>query len=124
MVPPSTVIFALISLPLAALAARHNLRQENQTLTILDPVCLSIASTISTASAVYYPGVFLSNHAPKFLNVHFPCRLGQLHYTQGIHHWASSSTQLAKCVVEPGTAADVGVIVSYIISSVFVLAPY
>ncbi|KAF4610654.1 hypothetical protein D9613_006785 [Agrocybe pediades] len=87
---------SLLSLPLAALAVAttHNARQENETLTIFDPVCQSIASAISSASDVYYPG--------------------QLKYTEGIHHWASSSTQLAKCVVEPGTAGDVGVILNIV----------
>jgi hypothetical protein len=60
---------------------------------IPDLVCVQIASSISPASDVYYPGEVL--------------------YDKGIYHWASSSTQLAKCVVEPGTTADVAVIVRY-----------
>ncbi|KAF8188711.1 FAD dependent oxidoreductase [Pholiota molesta] len=60
----------------------------------LDPVCMQIASAISSASDVYYP----------------------LHplYAKGISHWASSSSQHAACVVEPGTAADVGVILNIV----------
>ena len=37
--------------------------------------------------------------------------IGDPLYAKGVTHWASSSSQLAKCVVEPGTAADVGIIV-------------
>ncbi|KDQ56646.1 hypothetical protein JAAARDRAFT_194628 [Jaapia argillacea MUCL 33604] len=54
--------------------------------------CLQIASSVSSASEVFWP-----------------TSLG-LGYTNDIYHWASSSTQLATCSVEPGTAADVGVI--------------
>ncbi|KAJ8496445.1 hypothetical protein ONZ45_g12439 [Pleurotus djamor] len=55
-----------------------------------DPVCVQISNAISSASDVYY--------------------FGHLKYAQGIEHWASSSTQTSKCVVEPGSAADVGII--------------
>jgi hypothetical protein len=43
------------------------------------------------------------------LNVIF--YIGSPLYTKGINHWATSSIQLAKCVVEPGTATNVGIIV-------------
>jgi len=33
-------------------------------------------------------------------------------YSKDISHWAFSSTQIAQCSVEPGTAADAGIIVS------------
>ncbi|KAF4610652.1 hypothetical protein D9613_006783 [Agrocybe pediades] len=78
---------ALLSLPLVALAVAPGLPLEGRDL--FDPVCVSIASAISSASNVYYPG------HPK--------------YTSGIFHWGSSSSELSKCVVEPGTPADVGV---------------
>ncbi|KAF9496441.1 FAD-binding domain-containing protein [Pleurotus eryngii] len=52
-----------------------------------DPICKQIEDSVSSASDVYYPG--------------------QIRYSQGIEHWASSSTQHAKCVVEPGTPEDV-----------------
>jgi len=61
---------------------------------IPDPVCVHIAASVSQASDVYYPGDVL--------------------YDKGIYHWASSSTQLANCVVEPGTAADVAVIIGIV----------
>lgn len=53
-----------------------------------DPICIRIEATISRASNVYYPGDPL--------------------YEKGVSHWAGSSSQVSKCVVEPGTAADVG----------------
>ncbi|KAF8156106.1 FAD-binding domain-containing protein [Crassisporium funariophilum] len=56
----------------------------------LDPVCVQIAGAISSASDVYYAGHPL--------------------YAKGVSHWASSSSQVSNCVVEPGTAADVSVI--------------
>lgn len=42
--------------------------------------------------------------------------LNLIEYNKGISHWASSSTKLAKCVFEPGTAADVGTAVRIFIS--------
>ncbi|KAJ6533797.1 FAD-binding domain-containing protein [Mycena vulgaris] len=56
-------------------------------------VCAQIAQAVSSASDVYYPTDLLGR------------------YSADITHWASSSTQLAACTVEPGTAADVSVII-------------
>ncbi|KJA17160.1 hypothetical protein HYPSUDRAFT_46688 [Hypholoma sublateritium FD-334 SS-4] len=55
---------------------------------VQDVVCAQIANIISNASEVFYPGDPL--------------------YEKGIFHAAISSTQESKCVVEAGTAADVG----------------
>ena len=74
-----------------------------------NPVCAKIAASISSSSNVYYPGIYVSNHA-LFHTIHW-MSLGDPLYTKGINHWATSSIQLAKCVVEPGTAVDVGIIV-------------
>ncbi|TFK39177.1 hypothetical protein BDQ12DRAFT_734991 [Crucibulum laeve] len=79
---------ALVTVTSALLAQAHPTDVEKRLLP--DPVCVQISNAISSASDVYYAG--------------------QWFYTKGISHWASSSTQLAKCVVEPGTAADVGII--------------
>ncbi|EIM87246.1 FAD-binding domain-containing protein [Stereum hirsutum FP-91666 SS1] len=57
----------------------------------VNTVCASIASSISSASEVFYP---LS-----------------IQYTADNAHWASSSAQSSTCSVEPGTAEDVGTIV-------------
>ncbi|KAJ8082232.1 hypothetical protein PM082_008079 [Marasmius tenuissimus] len=57
---------------------------------VLD-VCLEIKDAISPASGVFFPG------APSYL--------------KDISHWASSSSELSPCSVEPGTAEDVGIIV-------------
>ncbi|KAJ7615823.1 FAD-binding domain-containing protein [Roridomyces roridus] len=56
-------------------------------------VCLQIQEAISSASAVYFPGDLLGNYAVD------------------LSHWASSSSQLAACSVEPGTADDVAAII-------------
>ncbi|KAJ7655937.1 hypothetical protein B0H17DRAFT_1098624 [Mycena rosella] len=56
-------------------------------------ICAEIAQAVSSTSHVYYPTDLLG------------------HYSADIAHWASSSTQLAACTVEPGTAADVSVII-------------
>ncbi|KAJ7627287.1 FAD dependent oxidoreductase [Roridomyces roridus] len=56
-------------------------------------VCLQIQDAISSASAVYFPGDLLGNYAAD------------------LSHWASSSSQLAACSVEPGTADDVAAII-------------
>ncbi|KAL4071816.1 hypothetical protein J3A83DRAFT_4371787 [Scleroderma citrinum] len=50
--------------------------------------CEVIASSVSSESAVYYGGV---------------------EYNDDIHHWASSSTQLATCSFEPATIQDVDI---------------
>lgn len=67
-----------------------------------DPICALIAQSVSSSSGVYYPG----NPLLGLLG------LSSVSYEKGIYHWALSSTQRANCVVEPGTAADVGRIVS------------
>ncbi|KAL0954148.1 hypothetical protein HGRIS_005285 [Hohenbuehelia grisea] len=59
-----------------------------------DPICKQIADKISSASQVYYPG--------------------QSKYFADIKHWASSSSQFSKCSVEPGTAADIGIILGIV----------
>ncbi|KAG7095625.1 hypothetical protein E1B28_006349 [Marasmius oreades] len=55
-----------------------------------DGICSQIENAISSASDVYY--------------------FGELSYFKDIGHWASSSSQLSLCSVEPGTAQDVGII--------------
>ncbi|KAF9031934.1 hypothetical protein BJ165DRAFT_1535283 [Panaeolus papilionaceus] len=52
-----------------------------------DPICVRIEHAVSSSSGVYYFGHPL--------------------YFKGVSHWASSSSELSKCVVEPGTAEDV-----------------
>ncbi|KAJ3772061.1 hypothetical protein EV361DRAFT_448626 [Lentinula raphanica] len=53
-------------------------------------VCKQIAEAVSSASGVHYPLELL--------------------YDKDISHWASSSSEYATCSVEPGTAADIGII--------------
>ncbi|KAF8182933.1 FAD-binding domain-containing protein [Pholiota molesta] len=53
-----------------------------------EAACFRIAHVLSPASAVYYPGEPL--------------------YEKGVYHYAISSTQPSKCVVEAGTPSDVG----------------
>jgi len=75
-----------------------------------NPVCSKIAASVSSSSDVYYPGIYLSIlYSRTFNDVNL---IGDPLYTKGVNHWANSSAQIAKCVVEPGTAADVGVVVS------------
>lgn len=62
--------------------------------TLYNTTCHQIAGAISPASDVYYPS--------------------SQQYSADISHFVTSSTQSASCSVEPGTAADVGVIVRYI----------
>ncbi|KAJ7732366.1 FAD-binding domain-containing protein [Mycena maculata] len=56
-------------------------------------VCNQIQAAVSSASAVYFPLDLLGNFAAD------------------ISHWASSSTQQSACSVEPGSAADVSIII-------------
>ncbi|KAJ7727587.1 FAD-binding domain-containing protein [Mycena metata] len=61
--------------------------------------CTQIQQAVSSASSVYYPLELLGNYAAD------------------ITHWASSSTQASACTVEPGTAADVSVIIQLLAST-------
>ncbi|KAH9848116.1 FAD-binding domain-containing protein [Lenzites betulinus] len=54
-------------------------------------VCQTIEKAVSSASSVHYPGLDLT-------------------YIKDISHWGTSSTDQAACSVEPGTAADIGII--------------
>ena len=61
----STAIVVILSLPLVAIAASHSLSQVNETQTSFDRVCHSISSAISSASSVYYPGMFSISHIAR-----------------------------------------------------------
>ncbi|KAJ3512498.1 hypothetical protein NLJ89_g3482 [Agrocybe chaxingu] len=74
---------ALATLPFAVQGAQLTARNQ-------DPICAWIERAISSASNVYYPGDTL--------------------YNKGVAHWATTANQVSKCVVEPGTAADVGTV--------------
>ncbi|KAJ7718272.1 FAD-binding domain-containing protein [Mycena metata] len=56
----------------------------------LHQVCTKIQRAVSSSSTVFYPG--------------------SANYTADNAHWVSSSTESSACTVEPGTAADVSVI--------------
>ncbi|KAJ7107008.1 FAD-binding domain-containing protein [Mycena epipterygia] len=73
-----------------AIAFAYTLRS---TVAIAVDVCNQIQQAVSSASDVYFPVDLLGNYAAD------------------ISHWASSSTQASACSVEPGTAADVSVII-------------
>ena len=77
-------------------------------------VCAQIGASISSSSNVYYPGTncFTVHHAMKSTIV----LIGDPLYARGIQHWANYTSQAAKCVVEPGTASDVGIIVNSFLS--------
>ncbi|KAJ7091867.1 FAD dependent oxidoreductase [Mycena belliarum] len=62
----------------------------------LSNVCADIEKLISPASAVYYPNDTSA------------------HYAADVAHWAASSSQVAACSVEPGTAVDVSKILKLI----------
>ncbi|KAJ8455641.1 hypothetical protein ONZ45_g18886 [Pleurotus djamor] len=58
-------------------------------------VCENIKSAISSSSDVYFP-------------------INLIKYNQGLSHWAVSSSQKSACVVEPGTAEDVSLIIKQV----------
>ncbi|KAH9475869.1 putative FAD-linked oxidoreductase [Psilocybe cubensis] len=82
-------VTAICSLPLVfgTIIADNNRRAV-----LPDAVCIQISKAISSASGVFHPGDPL--------------------YDKGIFHYAISSSQNATCVVEPGTPADVGKILT------------
>ncbi|KAJ7107011.1 FAD-binding domain-containing protein [Mycena epipterygia] len=57
-------------------------------------VCTQIQQAVSSASDVYFPGNSTGNN-----------------YEADIFHWAVSSIEQSACTVEPGTAADVSIII-------------
>ncbi|KAJ7734460.1 FAD-binding domain-containing protein [Mycena metata] len=70
----------------------------------LQQVCTQIQRAVSSASEVFYPGnglVTVLRALPPYSSVQ---------YTAVNAHWVSSSDQSSACAVEPGTAADVAVI--------------
>lgn len=83
-----------------------------------DVLCFRISQAISPASAVYYPGESVPQFDECTERPHLASdglgvlTKGDTLYEKGLHHYASSSTQRSKCVVEAGTPRDVGVIVS------------
>jgi hypothetical protein len=72
------------------------------------PTCLAIQSAISSASSMGWPCMFSTRiFAPR---AHNPSTVtGQ--YFSDIKHWASSSSDLAACSVQPGSADDLSKIV-------------
>lgn len=78
----SALIFSAYGLP------------EQEKRDLLDPVCQQIKNAVSSATDVAYPGLLA------------------FQYSADMAHWASSSSQVAKCSVQPGTAADVGIILN------------
>lgn len=72
--------------------------------------CNTIAAAVSNASHVYFPGM-LSTSCMLQPWLSLSNDTGALQYANDISHWASSSSALAACSVEPGTATDVGIIV-------------
>jgi len=75
------------------------------------PVCTQIGTSISSSSDVYYLGTIPKFYFALYNNIHH-C-LGDPLYSKGVYHWANYTSRAAKCVVEPGTPADVGIIVIY-----------
>ncbi|KAH8096764.1 FAD-binding domain-containing protein [Cristinia sonorae] len=75
--------------PLPANAGREVLVSRD---TETNDTCVEIAKAVSRASAVFWPVDLTGN------------------YVQDNFHWASSSSQLSACSVEPGNAQDVSII--------------
>ena len=70
--------------------------------------CQAVSDVISPASNVYYPGK--CECQPRQFGYAHSCA-GHRLYAKGVYHYAASSEQKPACVVEPGTADDVGRIV-------------
>ncbi|KAF8968756.1 hypothetical protein BDZ97DRAFT_1915822 [Flammula alnicola] len=77
-------LLACLCVPFVALG----IKTREQKRALPDAICVQIAKVISSASEVFYPGDPL--------------------YEKGIFHYAISSTQQSKCVVEAGSTADIG----------------
>ena len=73
------------------------------------PTCQDISNAISSKSAVYYDGK--RSFVLKLTVLHV-CT-GSKGYADGTLHWGLTSSQPSACTVEPGSAEDVGNIVSH-----------
>jgi hypothetical protein len=72
-------------------------------------VCHGISRNISSASQVFSLGVV----SAWFIVHNFLCRASDTpQFTEDIAHWLNSSSQISACSVRPGTAEDLGLIVS------------
>ena len=90
---------------------------ERDALKSYQHTCQDISNAISSSSAVYYPGersFVLSKHFSNLRS--WPTGSGG--YANGTFYWSVTSTQPSACTVEPGSAEDVGKIVSCVIVSV------
>jgi len=72
------------------------------------PACTQIDASISFLSNIYYPGTNLVTLHHTIMSI---VLTGDPTYSKGVLHWANYTSQAVKCVVEPGTTADVGIIV-------------
>jgi hypothetical protein len=103
-----------------ALQDHSGFSQENFAAYTLPPsaahykaTCEMIAQSISSASQVFYPG------EPQVIGLRFsshidPGFLDSQEFEIDISHWASSSSQVPVCSVEPGTSDDVASIVNLV----------
>ncbi|KAF9244080.1 FAD-binding domain-containing protein [Melanogaster broomeanus] len=69
--------------------------------------CKKVEAYISAASEIFYDGSSPSEHFYMFAEDNSLPPSDHPSYHQGIDHWASSSSQRAMCVFEPGLAEDV-----------------
>jgi len=72
-------------------------------------LCMQIGASISSSSDVYCPGA--NSFTPHYAITPITVLIGVPLYAKGVHHWANYTSQAARCVVEPGTAADFGIII-------------
>lgn len=82
--------------------------------------CTQIANAISSQSQVFYPGEcrelgrsveYIFNSCLVSLSISLDPLSIHDSYADANEHWMSSSSQISACAVEPGTPADVAVIV-------------
>lgn len=104
----SKMFFAVSLLLTFAAQARTGVQSRSPNTT-----CIQIAKAISPASDVYFPGTLIAQFSQ---DKHLILRLrsfcpGSLLYTQDVNHFATSSSDVSACSVEPGTAEDVAKIV-------------
>lgn len=83
-----------------------------------DSVCATLAGSVSSRPMciilVRFNSLGVFRCFVKLISISssFLLLLGDPDYLEAISHWASSSTEPSACAVVPGTAADVGIIVS------------
>jgi len=105
MVPKIVLDVLIVLVFLACVNAQYLNPQARQT-----AICERIKQELPATTKVFYNGAPLC--FTYLLGLMLAIATNPTEYQAGIYHWATSSTQISQCVVQPGSTAEVGKVVS------------